>query len=432
VDVPIYLNAYSGVAIQPWAELESLADLAGPDIYPSRELALRADEHRKMMEAVRYTRTYSSLPYIPEFESGIWHDWLADVGILPPNHYRMICLSALLAGAAGWNWYMLVNRDNWYQCPINEWGRTRPDLFEAFQQITALYRQIDPASLVKMTHTAVTFNTLQRGTERPGQDLLQALYEADIDYEFYDVDRDRCNQPILLYAGGTWLSESAQEHLRDYIESGGHLVCVGAYPEFDDNLNRLNLIGVKDPPGIVSGAPGGLWLEVLGRQVKSNWAFNYAETPGTPIVARRLVPGGQTMEELSLQMGLQAGTSYRVGYSEPRGRGHLTLLGLTPSPQLLAAVYNSLEMSVPSCSLTPQVSTALFSRAREFYLIAVNNGNENKTAEVVLTGDFSAFPCWRVRNLVTDQTWTVDLRQANHLTFPLPRKDGTILQLQGA
>ncbi|HEY3476509.1 MAG TPA: beta-galactosidase, partial [Anaerolineales bacterium] len=78
VDVPLYLNAYSGVSIQPWADLECLADLAGPDIYPSRELALRADEHRKMMEAVRYTRTYSSLPYIPEFEAGIWHDWLPD------------------------------------------------------------------------------------------------------------------------------------------------------------------------------------------------------------------------------------------------------------------------------------------------------------------------------------------------------------------
>jgi hypothetical protein len=139
VDVPIYLNAYSGVAIQPWAELESLADLAGPDIYPSHELALRPEEHRKFLEVVRYTRTYSSLPYIPEFEAGIWHDWLPDVGVLSPNHYRMICFSALLAGVAGWNWYMLVNRDNWYQCPINEWGRTRLDLFEAFQQIRELF-----------------------------------------------------------------------------------------------------------------------------------------------------------------------------------------------------------------------------------------------------------------------------------------------------
>jgi hypothetical protein len=431
VDVPIYLNAYSGVAIQPWADLESLADLAGPDIYPSRELALRVEEHRKFMEAVRYTRTYSSLPYIPEFESGIWHDWLGDVGILPPNHYRMICLSALLAGAAGWNWYMLVNRDNWYQCPINEWGRTRPDLFEVFQQITALFHEIEPASLVKLTQTAVTFNTLQRGTERPGQDLLQALYQVDIDYEFYDVDRDTCEQPLLLYAGGTWLSESAQEHLSAYIEAGGHLICVGTYPQLDDNLHPLNLLDIKDPPGIISGSPGGLWLDVLGSKVKSAWAFNYAETPGTPIPATRLAPGGQTMEELSLQMGLQSGRQYTIGYTEERGRGYLTIIGLSPSPELLLALYEHLHVRPPNRSLTSQVSTAFFRSGQEFYLVAVNHGDEDKIAEVVLDGDLFEASSWKARNLVSGREWTVSLQESSHLTFAVSRKDGVILHLQG-
>jgi len=431
VDVPIYLNAYSGVAIQPWADLESIADLAGPDIYPSRELALRSEEHRKLMEAVRYTRAYSRLPYIPEFEAGIWHDWLGDVGTLSPNHYRMICLSALLAGAAGWNWYMLVNRDNWYQCPINEWGRTRPDLFEAFQQITELFHEIEPPSLVKLTDTAVTFNTLQRGSERPGQKLLHALYTADIDYEFYDVDRERCDQPFLLYAGGNWLSKSAQERLKAYIESGGHLVCVGAYPHLDDTLHSLNLLEIKDPPGIISGSPGGLWIEVLGRKLKSHWAFNYMETPGTPIIAMRLAPGGQTMEELSLQMSLQAGAQYTIGYTEERGRGCLTMIGLSPSSELLLALHEHLQVRLPSRSLASQISTALFRRDREFYVIAVNDGQEDKIAEVVLDDKLFGLPAWRARNLVSDQEWSVNLHESNHLTFPVPRKDGVIVHLQG-
>ena len=431
VDVPIYLNAYSGVSIQPWADMESLADLAGPDIYPSRELGLRAEEHRKFMEAVRYTRAYSCLPYIPEFEAGIWHDWLGDVGTLPPNHYRMICLSALLAGVAGWNWYMLVNRDNWYQCPINEWGRTRPDLFDVFQQVTRLYNEIKPASLVKQTGIAVTFNSLQRGTQRPGQELLQALYQADIDYEFYDVDRPGCDQPFLFYAGGDWLSAVAQQHLRDYVESGGHLICLGAYPFWDDELRPLNLLGVEDPPGILSGSPGSLWLEVLDSNVKSPFAFNYAETPGAPIFATRLAPGGQTAEELSLQMGLQAGTQYKIGYSETRGKGCLTVIGLAPSTELLMALKNHLKLQVPSRSLTSQVSTALFQRGQDFYLFAVNDGNEGKVAEVILDGDLPKASCWQVHNLVSDQEWTVNLREAGRLIFSLPRKDGVILHLRG-
>ncbi len=431
VDVPIYLNAYSGVAIQPWAEFESLADLAGPDIYPSRELALRDDEHRKMMEAVRYTRTYSRLPYIPEFESGIWHDWLADVGSLPPNHYRMICLSALLAGAAGWNWYMLVNRDNWYQCPINEWGRTRPDLFQVFQQVTSLYHEIEPASLVKLTNTAITFDVLQRGTERPGQELLQSLYQADIDYEFYDVDWENCDQPILFYAGGSWLSADAQAHLKAYMESGGHLVCLGSYPRLDDNLRPLNLLGIQEPPGIVSGSPGQLWMDVLDSRIKSSWAFNYSETPGTPITATRLAPGNQTAEELSLQMGLQAGSQYTVGYTEPRGNGRFTMIGLLPSPPLMLAFYHHLNVRVPSRSLTPGVSTALFRREADLYLLAVNHGDEDKIAEVILDGDFEKSPYKQARNLISGQGWAVNLRESNRLVFPLARKDGVILYLQG-
>jgi len=273
---------------------------------------------------------------------------------------------------------------------------------------------------------------LQRGTERPGQDLLQSLYEADIDYEFYDVDQDGCDQPLLFYAGGTWLSASAQENLKAYVESGGHLVCLGMYPHFDDNLLPLNLLDVQAPPGIISGAPGGLRLEVLGRTVKSTWAFNYPETPGTPIIATRLAPGGQTMEELAMQMNLQAGTRYTIGYTVARGHGHLTVIGLTPSPGLLLALYDHLAVSIPSRSLTPKISTALFRRDQEFYLLAVNDGNEDKIAEVVLTEDFSDAPCWRARNLVSNQEWTVDLREFSRLTFPVPRKDGVILQLQGA
>jgi hypothetical protein len=327
---------------------------------------------------------------------------------------------------------MLVNRDNWYQCPINEWGRTRPDLFEAFQQITTLYHQIDPASLVKQTQTAVTFNTLQRGSERPGHDLLQSLYEADIDYEFYDVDRDQCDQPLLWYAGGNWLSASAQEHLKAYVESGGHLVCVGTYPHLDDNLRPLNLLDVREPPGIVSGSPTGLWLDVFGRKSRSSWAFNYVETPGTPILATRLAPGNQTMEELSLQMSLQVGIQYTIGYTESRGRGCLTVIGLLPSPPLLLALYEYLNLRLPSYSLTPQISTALFRRDGEFYLVAVNNGDEDKIADVILNEDLMESPSWQARDLVSRQEWTANLHEHCHLTFPMPRKDGVILQLQGA
>jgi hypothetical protein len=88
-------------------------------------------------------------------------------------------------------------------------------------------------------------------------------------------------------------------------------------------------------------------------------------------------------------------------------------------------------VNIPSRSLTPEISTALYRRGQEFYLLAVNYGNEGKAAEVQLDAVVSDTPCWRVRNLMNNQEWTLDLRSSNRLTFPVPRKDGLILQLRG-
>ncbi|RPI33617.1 MAG: hypothetical protein EHM70_05465 [Chloroflexota bacterium] len=427
VDIPIYLNTYSGVSTQSWAGIEVRSNLAGPDIYPSRELSLRPNEHRSLLEAVRYTRTYSCLPYIAEFEAGIWHEWLPDVGDLSSNHYRLVCLSALLAGAAGWNWYMLVNRDNWYQSPINERGYKRLDLFDAFKQIVSLYRKIDPASLVKLTSTAVTFDPLQRATQRPGQDLLQALYQAGLDYEFFDVEGShQCTQPMLLYAGGAWLPAVAQERLNDYILQGGHLVCVGETPHMDDSLHPLDLLEIPRPGGAIGFAMNLLIPLEDGITVKCPWLFYYNDPPGTAIMAQRLDDPLLKSEENQVHCRLQTGESYAVGYSQPRGRGRLTVIGVQPSAELLLGLHRHFSVPVPARSQTPGVLTALFRREDDYYLIAANPGDENKAAEIHFDPGLGLARGWNAHNLVTGTQW----EGHGTLTLDLPRKDGALLHLK--
>jgi hypothetical protein len=110
-----------------------LATCRGRTSTPATSFRRWGNEHRNFLDAVRYTASYSQLPHIPEFQAGIWIDWLAGVGTLTANHYRLACVSALMAGAVGWNWYMLVGRDNWVQAPINETAHARGELFETFQ-----------------------------------------------------------------------------------------------------------------------------------------------------------------------------------------------------------------------------------------------------------------------------------------------------------
>jgi hypothetical protein len=435
VDVPLVFNAYSGTATQRWADLEAIGDLAGPDIYPSQEFSLRANEHRSFLEAARYTRTYSRVPYIAEFEAGIWHGWHTDVGVLGPNHYRLMCLSALLAGVSGWNWYMLANRDNWYMSPINEWGRTRPDLFTVFQQIVSLWAELDPPSLTKLTSLAVTHDALQRGTVRPGQELLQALYAVGLDYEFFDVIRGAVSKPVLIYAGGHWLSAAGQTQLRAYVEAGGHLLLVGEYPRQNDELRPLNLLGVLDPPGIVSAQPDGLRLtltlpaaEIV---VDSAWAYAYGEVPGQPITATRQPHSAALMsDELVLHTDLQVGQQYVVGYRQRLGQGTLTVVGLQPTPGLLLALLRELPIALPVHARTPATTAAVFARGAERYIIVVNASASPLTAAIALApGTLPARRC-HVRDLLGGGTWQVDFDQTDSLTVALGGKDGTVLQVK--
>ena len=441
VDVPIILNTYSGVETQRWADMETIADIVGPDIYPSNEFAHRANEHRNFLDAVRYTRTYSRLPYIPEFEAGIWDDWLPDVRALTANHYRLMCFSALMAGAAGWNWYMLVNRDNWYLSPINEWGRTRPHLFEAFRQIVSLFKEIDPPALTKLCSSAVTYDPLLRATTRPGQELLQAFYNAGIEYDFYDPDHDpeqaRCQQPLLFYAGDHWSSATVQENLRRYVEQGGHLVCLGAFPRMDEELKPYNALQVPLPDGIVSSASGrplALSLNGATHEVRSTWIYNYQTTPGEPLCVELLPSDTLTAEELELQFNLQVGHSYAAGFSQQRGLGRLTVVGLEPTPALLRALHKFAATPVPVQSTTAGVQGVLWRQAAgaadAFYLIAVNNGKEEKTATFIVDRDILPTATFQIEDLLLrEEKKFVDGQQTNCLTLKLPGKDGTIVRL---
>jgi beta-galactosidase len=431
IDVPLILNTYSGVGTQRWADFEKIADLSGPDIYPSREFRNRggAKEQAHILEAGRYANTYSALPYIAEWEAGIWHDWLDDVGYLTPAHYRLLGYTALQAGFAGWNWYMLVNRDNWYQAPINEWGRTKPGIYTAFQQVTRLFHQIDPTTLTRLTNTAVTFDPLQRSTERPGQEMLNGMYFADIDYDYVDLDADKPETRTLFYAGGAWLSQRGQQRLVDYVEAGGHLVLVGAYPRMDEHMHPLNLLDIQGPDGILNGIPR-LHLRMLGgATVESPWAYNYETTPSEPITAERLSVREKPSEELLLQFDLQNGAQYTIGYTVQRGAGRITVVGLQPSPGLLLALHEYLGIAIPSRSRTATVSSALFSRDGEYTLIVSNTGTEDKMAEIALADGLLASDGWVAEDINSGRRWTLDTRSSPIVTVPLSAKDGTILRL---
>jgi hypothetical protein len=422
VDVPIYANTYTGTAVQDWREIDSVCDLAGPDIYPASNVADDAEAHRGLLDAVRYARSYASLAFSPEFESGIWHGWHTRVGPLPASQYELTALSALQAGIAGWNWYMLVARDSWYMSPITELGRFRPELAPTFAELTRLFRELDPPSLEKLTDTAVSFNALERGAhvDESGRDVLRALYAADIDYEFFDVDSGALSRPLLFYAGGSLLSVDQERRLAEFVEAGGVLVVF--------QPDRLGALVVEPLAVTTATAPQRLrlWLsDAHAVELSSPAVFVYADAPGEPIVAERIPPLPPTQEGGHTHVQLPVGERLTVGYVAHSGSGRIVVIGVSPTPELVLAIHGWLGVRI-ACRTTSNehLHSAIFRRGDAYVAIATNTAAHAQDA--LLRLDLPGPAPRTARDLRTALEAPVT---NNHVTLRVPARSGTAVRL---
>jgi hypothetical protein len=323
---------------------------------------------------------------------------------------------------------MLANRDSWYMSPITELGRPRPDLFPTFAALVEAFKMLDPPSLEKLTDTAVTINVLERASrcDKGGEDVLEALYAADIDYEFFDVETGRLEKPLVLYTGGRWLSRAGQQRLASYVESGGSLVFFQSMPLLDDALQSLNLLGLVEPTGIAAAAnPQRVRLGLGARSVElsSDALFTFARPPGEPLVAERIRPRSPRQEGGHVHVLLPVGERLSVGYVERRGKGRLIVLGVAPSPELVVALHAWLGVRVACRALSPGIQSAAFKRGSDVFIVLTNTRSEMRDARLSLDLDL---PVPGARDLRTGAELTV---VDDCVVVPLAARSGTAIQL---
>lgn len=391
IDVPVVLNTYSEFEVHNWRDFEKRADLAGVDLYPENELS-GEESHRLFLERNRVLRSYSKAPYIAEFESGLWHGFIYRVGSLTPNHYTLCALSVLSAGVVGWNWYMLVNRDNWYQAPINEMGEFRLGLKKTFSDIVRLYQKMSPADCEKVVNASVTFSWAHHrsGFAHKENSLLKAFYAADLDYDFCDLQTGSRSNPVFFYNGEEWLPEEELRFLLNAVEKGVRLVLFQKGPRYNEYKEPFNLLNLPLPEAILGGREvmtdkKGVCFE-LGRSIRAK-AFSavhcYSEEKG----AKTIWAGQLPSSAWELQWKQADGSRYRAGLILKRGKGEIMLLGAEPNAELLHAVYQYYGIQKGSYSTTEGVSTALFKRKgrKEYYLVCTNNSGQQVDARVHLS-----------------------------------------------
>lgn len=418
VDIPIYLNAYPTPHIQNWAALKQIVSLVGIDTYPSNEFSVSENEHAQFIDMIRYLRTFAELPYIAEFGCGVWHGHHYHSGILTARHYKLLVHTALSAGIAGWNWYMITSRDNWYFSPITEWGRRRYDLYPEFKSLVSLYFKLNPPTLERLTDTAVTFNLTQFLTK--GYDpVRKALYQADIDYEFFDLKAGAIKKPLLFYSGTSFLEHSCQEKLLEYLIEGGNLVFFSDYPKEDELGNLCNLLQIPSPDAVYRGGKDRLLEIKLGNQIISKIETPYFyhfqnELEVDEKITATLLPKLEIPEEEKLVVNRLAGSQFNIGYLKKIGKGNLLFLGLVPTSELVVAVHKFFNIPIYSRSNAANVLTYLLRNEKnELFLFVFNLGCEQKQVFVSLYLNGADVP-----------TTTVSLRidPKDSIVLPIPKK----------
>ncbi len=433
VDIPIYLNTVHHCYSQNLREMAGEFGLVGIDLYPSNEFHAAENEHLNFLRNVSYASSVSELPYIAEFESGVWHGYHYYTKNLTANHYRMSCLTALLGGIVGWNWYMVVERDNWYYAPINSRGFIRPELFEPIKKIAQVVHQINPAELTKLTATAITEDEFHFLADDMGHQNLvaKAVYESGIPFKSFDLAKGCPDCQLLFYAGPDWLPQSSHHRLRQFVEKGGILVCFNIFPQFDETFQSFSALPFIVPDGSTLVKNYDLKLGLKMIRIKDSISI-FRQVRGEPIYAVQSEKQVDNIfaEENELLDDNEAGKEFIVGYKLLVGKGKMIFLGCTPMPEIIAVVHQMEGIPIYCYAAMPKILSALLQKNEDrYYLIVINNNEENHESRIWLAPPLFASQNWNCTDLFTEKRELINFSETPYLIAQVGRKDGTVFEL---
>ena len=389
IDVPIFGNGWSPL-YQDFAGLSEAADLVGCDVYPMPYFEgdkQTEDDWLYVMDIIKAAAAGSKNGncWSAEFQSGVYP--VQTVGYLPPDHFKYMTLAQVARGLRGWNWYMLVTRDNWPHCPINEWGRAN-EYFPVHKEIVEAANDLEPWNLREIGDASLLLYKPHRVID-PGNfdDAFRALEAADVGYDYFDPQAGRApTNKTLVYAGSDWLERDVETRLADFVRQGGTLVCFNQFPvkdEFGEPLKQL----VFDPPrgarpvllpvtvryrkGLATLTKGGH----MGCKVNF---FYYPETEGEPV---QLCTNAKA-RELLVDIGACDSSVFAIGYARKWGKGRLVLIGSNPCAELVRLVLEQEGGLSAQCD-EPGVLTNLHRHKDGHWILFVTNRNATERRVVV-------------------------------------------------
>jgi hypothetical protein len=425
ISVPLYTNVYGRPQPMNYVDMQGVVDLLGADFYLSDLVS--KDELLRMSFSIRHLASATAMPFIAELQSGTAAPWSRERGVVSPQHHRYMALLAMLCGAKAWNWYMLVNRDEWYCSPINEKGEQRDDLYSHFKEILHAYENIDWSSFERPSKLCLVWyrphHWLSRGLASlvtSAEDVLDPascemrdywkrvfdnIHHSGIGFDIFDPSSRRsslCNYTMVLYAGYDFIDEGFEEQILEYVRAGGTFVILTTPPRKTLKGELLSLSEILPPVESIADWGSDLTLEYgnVHALVRSNW-IRYFELEKYPTSIAILGLGGV------------------VGYFLPFGKGRFCVTGWDVTTEGLGFLYEVCGLSTTIQTDNRDLLVEAFTRNLEVAVMVLNTGLA--PAEATLTLDLASL------GIVEDRVYQI----GNVFNGEISRqKGGTLAKLE--
>ena len=421
IEIPIIVNSHNTHKLQPVWKFKENVDVLGTDIHIPVKVREDKELHAEYLFRLRASVDVGS-EYLTQFGIGASSDFTEDIKLQDAEFYYLNSLSALASGVRGWNYYMLVNRDNWAYSPINETGHVKKDIFSALKRINEGVTGLPVKEWERVSNLAIAYSP-QMGII--GHDLINAFYELGYDYRVYNLEYPTFTPDVLFYRLGTTLPRHQVRVLKNYVEKGGKLVLFTGYPLFGELGERRNILGLIEPHGLRTSTR--IELNIPGAPRIISPSFIFEKIPGDPIKAKVIGSKNREslMEEYSAFFSSEKGKEFITGYIKPLGKGEIILFGVDPHPEIIKSTLKMVDKRPPIRSLNKDTQISLFKKDDTYYIIIVNRGHSS----IGLEFD-SQFYYYQIKDPFNEKEFDTILPGYKEFIIEFKSRGGTILILK--
>ncbi len=223
-----------------WHQLDSITGLSGFDYYPFPTLDF--GNFADMALNCAYSLAVCKVPWSPEIMSGVWRFPNVEPPPITQQHIEYLYLLTLAFGLKGMNFYMLVNRENWQEAPLDEQGDPTPaywlpqqvvKLMGAIPGFASLHKVQQVGLVYYRPHARDAYMAANKDDQRGSLDydsfraLYRSLLRVNCDPGIIDrwVNGEQMHLYRLVFAPAMRdLDNDTARLLREYVERGGSVV----------------------------------------------------------------------------------------------------------------------------------------------------------------------------------------------------------------